>query len=498
MPDGLTAPDMRRLLVTTDAVGGVWRYAVDLAAGLTDRGIETVLAVLGPPATTAQRREAEAVPNLHLVQTGLPLDWTATSPADLAQASSKLASLAALTGATAAHLHAPALVGARPWPVPVVVVAHSCVGTWWRAVRGGDMPDDFRWRTDATAAGLHLASAVIAPTAAHAALLQDVYGPVAAQVVHNGRDPTPVPAGPRDRAVLTAGRLWDEGKGVARLDGAAASLGAPVRAAGPVQGPNGATAAFTHLDLLGTLGPAAMSTAYAAATVFASTARYEPFGLAVLEAAQSGMALVLSDLPGFRELWDGAALFVADGRLPAALRRALDDPAPLAAAARQRATRYTLDAMTNDTLAVHRAAASHDRGTIRAGPHGARITPSARRRAPGRHANLRLRTARPSNVAAPAAARASCCRYRSTSRTPWPRAGTTAMPTSSAASCGTWPPAATTSAPTNPPAPGAARTSWPMPAPTAWLPSRLPTPTCPPPNTAPPPTSPSLWTAPTW
>ena len=349
---------MKRLLVTTDAVGGVWRYAVDLAGGLAQRGIETVLAVMGPAAGAAQRKEVEAVRGLRLVQTGLPLDWTAGGPAALAQASAKLTALAALTGVSAAHLHAPALVGAQPWPVPAVVVAHSCVGTWWRAVRGGDMPEDFRWRTDAAAAGLHAASAVISPTAAHAALLQEVYGPVPVQVVHNGRDPAPLPTGPRDRAVLTAGRLWDEGKGVSRLDQAAAGLGAPVRAAGPVQGPHGGAAAFANLDLLGTLDPAGMAAAYAGATVFASMARYEPFGLAVLEAAQAGMALVLSDLPGFRELWDGAALFVADGAdLPAALRRALDDPAPLAAAARQRAMRYTADAMTHATLAVHRAAA---------------------------------------------------------------------------------------------------------------------------------------------
>lgn len=347
---------MKRLLVTTDAVGGVWRYAVDLAGGLAERGIETVLAVMGPAADTEQRKEAEAVRDLHLVQTGLPLDWTADSPAALAHASGKLATLAALTGVSAVHLHAPALVGAQPWPVPVVTVAHSCVGTWWRAVRGGDMPKDFRWRTDAAAAGLRAASAVIAPTAAHAALLQEVYGPIPVQVVHNGRDPTPLPAGLRDRAVLTAGRLWDEGKGVARLDQAAPGLGAPIRAAGPVQGPHGGAASFANLDLLGTLDAAGMAAAFAGATVFASTARYEPFGLAALEAAQAGMALVLSDLPGFRELWDGAALFVGGGDdLPAALRRALDDPAPLAAAARQRAARYTADAMTHATLAVHRA-----------------------------------------------------------------------------------------------------------------------------------------------
>ncbi len=349
---------MQRLLVTTDAVGGVWRYAVDLAGGLAERGIETVLAVMGPPADAAQRKEAEAVRGLRLVQTGLPLDWTANDSSALAHASAKLAALAALTGVSAVHLHAPALVGGQPWSVPVVAVAHSCVGTWWRAVHAGEMPEDFRWRTDAAAAGLRAAGAVIAPTAAHAALLREVYGPVPVQVVHNGRDHAPLPSGPRSQAVLTAGRLWDEGKGVARLDQAAARLGAPVRAAGPVQGPNGAAASFANLDLLGTLDPAGMAAAYAGATVFASMARYEPFGLAVLEAAQAGMALVLSDLPSFRELWDGAALFVGDGDdLPAVLRRALDDPAPLAAAARQRGMRYTADAMTHATLAVHRAAA---------------------------------------------------------------------------------------------------------------------------------------------
>ena len=44
--------------------------------------------------------------------------------------------------------------------------------------------------------------------------------------------------------------------------------------------------------------------------VFISTARYEPFGLAVLEAAQFGCALILSDIPTFRELWNGCAIFI--------------------------------------------------------------------------------------------------------------------------------------------------------------------------------------------
>jgi hypothetical protein len=62
----------------------------------------------------------------------------------------------------------------------------------------------------------------------------------------------------------------------------------------------------------------------AGAAVYAAPARYEPFGLAVLEAAVHGCALALGDLPTLRELWDGAARFVPPGD-PGALRRALLD-----------------------------------------------------------------------------------------------------------------------------------------------------------------------------
>ena len=357
MPDGVGRP-APRLLMTTDAVGGVWRYSVDLAAGLADHGVQTVLAVLGPSATPAQRAEAEAVPGLRLVDTGLPLDWTATAPSELDRASERLAGLAALAGVGSVHLHAPALVGAARWPAPVVAVAHSCVETWWRAVRGGPMPDDFAWRSAATRAGLLAAQGVIAPTAAHARATEAAYGPVPMEVVHNGSRACPVPARPRRPGVLTAGRLWDAGKAVDWLDRAAPGLGVPILAAGPTRSPEGSEARFDHLRLLGTLAPDALAAERAGATVFASMARYEPFGLAVLEAAQSGMALVLSDTPGFRELWDGAAIFVAEeaGLLPA-LRQALATPGPWAAQAQERARRYTVEAMAAGTLAVHRGVA---------------------------------------------------------------------------------------------------------------------------------------------
>ena len=129
-------------------------------------------------------------------------------------------------------------------------------------------------------------------------------------------------------AVLTAGRLWDEGKNAAALDRVAPGLGAPIRAAGPVQARTGRRSTLPQPGTARRTRPVRHGAARSpAATVFASMARYEPFGLAVLEAAQAGMRLVLSDIPSFRELWDGAAIFVSsDADLLPALQHALATP----------------------------------------------------------------------------------------------------------------------------------------------------------------------------
>ena len=354
MPDSLTSPPAFRLLMTTDAVGGVWRYSLDLAHGMA---AQPILAVLGPPPSDAQRAEADAL-GLRLIDTGLPLDWTAETATALAAAASALRRLAEREAVASVHLHAPALAGATRWPIPVVAVTHSCVATWWEAVRGGPLPPDFAWRTDATRAGLRTADAVIAPTRAHGDAVRRVYGNVEITVVHNGaRLPlAPGEGGPQAEAsppaILTAGRLWDEAKNAAVLDRVAPSLDAPIRAAGPLTGPNGARIDLPNLHHLGTLDPAGMRRAYADATVFASLARYEPFGLSVLEAAQAGLRLVLSDIPSFRELWDGVARFVPVGADPTpALRAALADTGD--GGSTERAKRYTLATMVERSMAVH-------------------------------------------------------------------------------------------------------------------------------------------------
>ena len=353
-----------RLLMTADAAGGVWTYALDLAGGLAARGVATTLAVLGPAPSDTQRAQAEAVPGLQLRLTDLPLDWLADGPEPVLAAAGSLAALARETGADLVHLNSPAHAAGADFPVPVVAVSHSCTATWWDAVRGGDLPEDFAWRAGLLRRGLLAADAVITPSHAFAEATARRYAlPSRPVAVHNGRKPLAAPgAGPEvpDLFALTVGRLWDAGKGLETLDRVAARLELPVLAAGPIDGPDGTRAQLNHIRPLGNLDEPALAALLARTPILVSLALYEPFGLAVTEAAGCGCPLVLSDIPTFRELWDGAAVFVP-ARDEVATAAAVDglagDPAErarLGAAARARASRYTVEAMTEATLAVYR------------------------------------------------------------------------------------------------------------------------------------------------
>lgn len=357
----MTTTPRRRVLMTADAVGGVWTYALDLAGGLAARGADCVIALLGPEPDADQMAQAGRVPGLELHRTGLPLDWLARNPGEVLAAGREVAALAERTGAGLVQLNAPALAAGGAFAVPVVAVCHSCVRTWWDSVRGGALPDDFAWRAELVARGYATARAVVAPTRAFAALTRVAYGlRQAPAVVHNGRQPRALPAPDAPAAFFfTAGRLWDEGKNLAALDRVAARLPWEVIAAGPTEGPNGARVALRHVRPLGRLDQAGVARLLAARPVFVSLARYEPFGLAVLEAAQAGCALALADRPGFRELWEGAALFLPDAEdaAVAALARLAADPAErdrLAQRAAERAARYTVAAMAAAMDRIHR------------------------------------------------------------------------------------------------------------------------------------------------
>src|SRR3546814_10036710 len=109
--------------------------------------------------------------------------------------------------------------------MPVIGVCHSCVASWWQAVRYGPMPDEFQWRTELLADGYARCDLLVAPTAAFAAATASLYGIAAPLVVRNGRTPPPAStASTKEKFVFTSGRLWDAGKNIAALDQAVTAL----------------------------------------------------------------------------------------------------------------------------------------------------------------------------------------------------------------------------------------------------------------------------------
>ncbi|HYI41190.1 MAG TPA: glycosyltransferase family 4 protein [Allosphingosinicella sp.] len=350
-----------RILITTDSSGDLWPYGLDLARGLSRLGHETLLALTGPAATVEQAAMAKAIPGLRLVDSGLGLDRLAGEEASLVRAAETIADLAVEADCDIVQLNTPALAALADFGRPVVAVLHSCVASWWEAVQGTALPADLARRTALTGKGLRTAGAVVAPTDAFGASVKRHYGlEVLPHTVHHGRSPVAAPNGVPHDFVFAAGRLWDEGKNFGMLDAAAGRIGVPVRAAGPIAGPNGARILFDNIDCLGTLGEAELGRWLSARPVFVSAALHEPFGHSVLEAASAGCALVLSDIPTFRELWDEVAIFI-DPRDEDGFARAIGDlvgddfeRAVLGRAARERAARYTPDAMAAQMANLYR------------------------------------------------------------------------------------------------------------------------------------------------
>ena len=390
------------VLMTADAVGGVWTYALDLGRGLAEAGMGVTLAVPGPAPDAGQRTAAKAA-GLALEPLGGALDWTAAQPGEVAASAARLVQLCTQLRPELVHLNSPALAAFGPFPAPVLAACHSCVKTWWAAVKGQTrLPGDLAWRAALVEEGYGNADALVAPSRAFAQATRMAYGlGTAPDVVLNGRalpldggglgggaraafetngagggaasralpdpscaHPHPCPSpfeGEGSVHVLSAGRLWDEGKDVATLDRAVGRAGLSAAAAGPLQGPQGQAVTLHHLTALGRLSDAELQARLAQRPVFVSPSLYEPFGLAVLEAAQRGCPLVLCDIATFRELWDGAAVFFApgdDAALAATLAGLAADPGrreQLGAAARARAARFTVAAMTDATLQLYAA-----------------------------------------------------------------------------------------------------------------------------------------------
>ena len=121
------------------------------------------LPATGPAPDADQRAQAEAA-HMTLAPLGGALDWTAAHKGEVAASAAHLFQLSARLRPDLVHLNSPALGAFGPFHAPVLAACHSCVKTWWAAVKGGQpLPDDLAWRAALVELGYGNATALAAP-----------------------------------------------------------------------------------------------------------------------------------------------------------------------------------------------------------------------------------------------------------------------------------------------------------------------------------------------
>jgi glycogen synthase len=352
----MTGPN--HILMTADTVGGVWTYAMELSRGLVKHGTHVSLATMGAPLTSDQRREARTA-GVDIHESGYKLEWMEQPWADVDKAAEWLLELSAKLQPDLVHLNNYAH-GNLEWNAPVVMVGHSCVYSWWKAVHGTDAPAEWSEYRTRVRKGLQAGHMVVGVSRVMLRELQGWYSVASGAVVYNGRAAGAYePARHKDEIVLSTGRVWDAAKNIAALDAAAAIIRWPVYVAGEAQHPEGGRRTLRRAFPVGKLSAEDLRPWFARAAVYALPALYEPFGLSVLEAALSGCALVLGDIPSLREIWGDAAVFVPPSDHEALAlcvnsliaKRALRDE--LGRKARTRALTFTPERMVNGYLGVY-------------------------------------------------------------------------------------------------------------------------------------------------
>jgi glycosyltransferase involved in cell wall biosynthesis len=255
-----------------------------------------------------QKAEAAALRNVRLEHHPGALEWMDNPWQDVRAAGEWLLSLRDRFHPDVVHLNG-YTHAALDWNAPVIVVAHSCVFSWFQGVKRQRPPAEFNQYFKNVKRGLQAADVVVAPSRAMLRELRKHYQAEGdLRVIYNGRNLPAISPGPRGHFVFSAGRVWDEAKNFQLLDAIAPDLHAEVLVAGSSAANH--SHSLKHIKLLGQLPPDEMSRYFTGAAVYVSPARYEPFGLCNLEAALHGCPLVLTDLDSFREIWQDNAVYV--------------------------------------------------------------------------------------------------------------------------------------------------------------------------------------------
>jgi glycogen(starch) synthase len=353
-----------RILITTDTIGGVWTFTQELTTGLLGAGCEIVLVSFGPLPNAKQQQWADDMKqhwrnHFHSIAENASLEWMQTNESAYTQPARSL--LHAIAEFKVDVLHCNQFCfGALATDRPKVITAHSDVLSWARSCRA-DKFDDSDWLRryrSLVRNGLTGAQAIVAPT--HwmlEALRKNFDLPEERHVIANGRS---IPAPPqkfRKLQAVTAGRLWDEAKNIGLLGEVSSPI--PLLVAGDTSW-DGASApvALGNVRMLGPLAGEDLLTIFRESELYICTSRYEPFGLAPLEAALCGSAILANDIPSLREVWQDGALYFNDASSLSELLCKLYSNRKLLAKAKARSSTrariYSREKTTSSYLALFR------------------------------------------------------------------------------------------------------------------------------------------------
>lgn len=300
-----------RILMTTDTVGGVWNYSLELCTVLQPFNVHFYLVTTGALMQPAQRSQLAQLENLTVYETGFMLEWMESPWKSIDESGAWLLNLESVLQPDLIHLNGYAY-GSLPWKAPVLVAAHSDVYSWWLAVKKEQPPEHWREYFTRVQAGLQMADLVIAPSKTMMKHIREIYSVTTkTKVIYNGRSASVFKPAQKLPVVFSMGRIWDEAKNTRLLIDAAPQIPYPIRVAGQSSfGVNGCEVEGANVSYLGSLPAGDIATELSLASVYVHPAKYEPFGLSVLEAALSGCALVLGNIDSLKELWEDNAIYV--------------------------------------------------------------------------------------------------------------------------------------------------------------------------------------------
>jgi glycosyltransferase involved in cell wall biosynthesis len=302
-----------RILLTTDTIGGVWTFTEELTAELLQRGHAVALVSLGRQPSHEQQAWCAAQslaygPSFQFTASNVPQEWTEKNEFVFTQGAGVLFHIARQFRPDLLHSNQ-FCFGAVSLDIPKVVTAHSDVLSWASACRPRGL-EKSRWLRQyqsLVTQGLQSCDAVASPTRWMALeLARHYYNLPPSYVIRYGRSLDVPESRLRTMQAVTVGPLWDEAKNIEMLRTVNAPI--PIYVAGKRQC-GSSLRQIGRSVLLGTLSQSSLLALLASSSIYIATSIYEPFGMAPLEAALCGCAVVANDIPSLREVWGDDALY---------------------------------------------------------------------------------------------------------------------------------------------------------------------------------------------